>query len=506
MRALTHRRTNRLFALFLGGCWWLAPQFANCQEPNVANVESESIPTSRVPLPEATGIAEQKPTTVPYSNPGVLKTSWKIESRNSALGSQKPIQTTSVLLGWKSTPLGGALQRDSQIVDNDSETREAAVRKPAVSSMANPTEIVTVNWKLKSNSEANNSSLAQTQGNECPVAEWASDRFPAAQENSEVSSTTTDALNEVARKERMGAEAELASVVSLSASRIDLQTYEELQSLLEIPKNQPEFTYLTELNELLQAESNWIFANGDVLDLAPDEGPTTAAVSYLDDLNSLVEGRGYSNRAAREYRNAVVYQSDVNSTQNAAQRTPRNPYTSIAPDPQCHGIEGAGVSSIFKPISSVQLNGLSTDPPSRSRNDLALTAELPRPENKACQFMDSAAPIYYATPVRFGAHRPSRNTHVFWHQPLYFEDPNLERCGQTHGCLTTAASTVHFVTGIAFTPYLVGATHPAKCVQSLPDCRTCESFDCRAYWPGWSFKGAVAQAAVVTGFYFAMVP
>ena len=194
------------------------------------------------------------------------------------------------------------------------------------------------------------------------------------------------------------------------------------------------------------------------------------------------------------------------TNQNAAPRRPRNPYTGIAPDPSCVGVAGVGVSSIFQPITSVQLNGLSTDPPSRPRNDNASVAELPRPENKACQFMDAYAPTFYETPMRYGAQRPTRNAHVFWHRPLYYEDPNLERCGQANGCLTTAVSTVHFVTAIAFTPYLTGATHPATCVQSLPDCPTCQSFDCRAYWPGWSMKGAVAQAAAVSGLYFAFVP
>jgi hypothetical protein len=270
-------------------------------------------------------------------------------------------------------------------------------------------------------------------------------------------------------------------------------------------ENETDVTYMTELNELLQGESNWIFGNTGLLDLAPEEGQSATGASYLDDLNALVEGQNLNTPQAG-FVEVVAIQTNENLTQSTAPAKPRKPYTSIAPDQNCSHLGGVGVSSLFRSISSVQLNGLSTEPPSRSRNDVAVAAELSRPENKACQFLEADAPIYYATPVRFGATRPNRNTHAFVHRPLYYEDPNLERCGQGHGCLTTAVSTVHFVTAIAFTPYLTGATHPTECVQSLPDCPTCHSFDCTAYWPGWSWTGAVAQAATVTGLYFVFVP
>jgi hypothetical protein len=89
-----------------------------------------------------------------------------------------------------------------------------------------------------------------------------------------------------------------------------------------------------------------------------------------------------------------------------------------------------------------------------------------------------------------------------WHNPLYFEDPNLERCGQTKACLTTLSSAVHFTTMLALTPYLTTVDHPRDCVQALPDCPTCHSFASDAYFPEWSWKAAAVQTAAVTGLVF----
>ncbi len=502
MRPLTFSRATPSLALFLMSGWCLASEVANCHERLAANVASESIPTSSVPLPLATGKPEQKPTSFVYSEPLVSPTNWKIKSQGLDLGRQKPVQTMSVLSDWKSAPLGSELPPcDSHAAESRSAVGYRGVQKPASVTLPVPTEIVQVNWSIKSSSELNSSARgnpADFHADQCPTVIWDDKGSGQRQHHSSQNDSHNDFVhvsgNGVAR-----------SVEHQKFSTPDAQATAELQSLLQVPGNKPEPTYLAELSDLLQGESNWLFGNAGLLDLAPEEGTTTAGVSYLDDLNSLVEGENL-NVSKSDHRNTVVCQSNADETQNAVPQKPRNPYTSIAPDQNCSNLGGVGVSSLFKSISNVELNGLSTDPPSRPRNDVALAAELPRPENRACEFMDAYAPIYYTTPVRYGASRPIRNAHIFIHQPLYYEDPNLERCGQSNGCLTTAVSSVHFVTAIAFTPYLTGATHPSACVQSLPDCPTCHSFDCRAYWPGWSWTGAAAQAAAVTGLYFAFVP
>ena len=242
---------------------------------------------------------------------------------------------------------------------------------------------------------------------------------------------------------------------------------------------QAEVTYLAELNQLLQGGSNWLYANEGLLDLSPEEGSTTA-ISYLDDLNALVGIKAVASPNAQCLNTATMLQGQSENAQSSVPATPNTsaqPYTSIAPDLRCNGVEGFGVSALFQSMSRVRVNGLSTAPPVQPRQSATPNAQLERPVNDACQYMDPYSPAYYSTPPRFGAPRPDRNTHVLMHQPLYFEDANLERCGQTSGCMTTAVSAVHFATAITFSSYHMAVEHPASCVRSLPDCPTCHSFD-----------------------------
>ena len=52
---------------------------------------------------------------------------------------------------------------------------------------------------------------------------------------------------------------------------------------------------------------------------------------------------------------------------------------------------------------------------------------------------------------------------VFYHKPLYFEQPNLERYGQgTYRFLQPAASSIHFFGTIPLLPYKVLTQHPCE--------------------------------------------
>ena len=89
------------------------------------------------------------------------------------------------------------------------------------------------------------------------------------------------------------------------------------------------------------------------------------------------------------------------------------------------------------------------------------------------------------------------------HNPLYFEDVNLERYGHTHGpVLEPLVQTAHFFGNIAVLPYKMGVHCPTECQYSLG-----------YYRPGncapWiippvplSVKGAAAQVATVTGMFW----
>ncbi len=59
-------------------------------------------------------------------------------------------------------------------------------------------------------------------------------------------------------------------------------------------------------------------------------------------------------------------------------------------------------------------------------------------------------------------------TPVFAHNPLYFEQPNLERYGiGTYRWLQPAASSAHFFTSIGLMPYKVLTQHPRESVYTL---------------------------------------
>lgn len=105
-------------------------------------------------------------------------------------------------------------------------------------------------------------------------------------------------------------------------------------------------------------------------------------------------------------------------------------------------------------------------------------------------------------PLPWHRSHPPRNTFRFRHQPLYFEDPNLERCGDSYGCLTEAVSIAHFAGRIPLLPYMMASDNPHKTVPALKDCPTGCSFGPEAYLPRPTVKAVAVEAAAVTGFIF----
>lgn len=105
-------------------------------------------------------------------------------------------------------------------------------------------------------------------------------------------------------------------------------------------------------------------------------------------------------------------------------------------------------------------------------------------------------------PLPWYRSHPPRNTFRFRHQPLYFEDPNLERCGDSYGCLTEAVSIAHFAGRIPLLPYMMASDNPHKTVPALKDCPTGCSFGPEAYLPRPTVKAVAVEAAAVTGFIF----
>ena len=289
-----------------------------------------------------------------------------------------------------------------------------------------------------------------------------------------------------------------SSETAVAEVNADESFIDELHGLVNNNDSQKESgSYLTDLNSLLGGKSDWIMTNGSVLDLAADEPePGMRSGTYLSDLRNLLRNPPIASRA--EVRSHLATKLVTLSADEAAQQQTAGGFYRIPPTEQCDTIGGNTVDGLFPPVNSIHVGGHSTAPPKLPKHVDAEVSELKLPNDLACGYLQADAPACYFT-EGYGLRRAPRNTHNFCNNPLYFEDANLERCGQSNGCLTTAHSAVLFTTKIAFSPYLTTVDHPRDCVSALPDCPTCHAFDSDAYFPPWSWKAAAVQAAAVTG-------
>ncbi len=94
----------------------------------------------------------------------------------------------------------------------------------------------------------------------------------------------------------------------------------------------------------------------------------------------------------------------------------------------------------------------------------------------------------------------------FAHQPLYFEEINLERYG--YGCCTclqSAYSAAHFFATVPALPYCIGAHCPFECQYALGHYRPGSCPPWRYHLPPCSARGGISEAGALTGFIF-MIP
>ena len=279
---------------------------------------------------------------------------------------------------------------------------------------------------------------------------------------------------------------------------------EQLHSLV-CEDEQVAGSYLTDLNQLIARDSKWLLAKDELIDLNPGAAePTLMSGDYLSDLQRLVEGLPIRPRQTNLVSESQYSQSPYGPTlvqSQSGRKYFRIPPPSEAecrdPEPSRH----APVDALFTPVHQVQVYGPSTAPPIVTRR--ANSDELELPPDFACKWAGEDAPVYYYA-QGYGVCRAPRNTHRFYNNPLYFEDPNLERCGISRGCLTTASSAVDFAWQTVLMPYRATVQHPSDCVAALPDCPTCYNFGSDAYVSKWSWKAAAVQAAAVTGAFYAI--
>lgn len=154
----------------------------------------------------------------------------------------------------------------------------------------------------------------------------------------------------------------------------------------------------------------------------------------------------------------------------------------------------AAGDDLFPPLSAVSLSGA-------TRAESLQGESLSQPDDLASPFQTPYGRFLDVSGYRRSP-RPTLTPFAFCHHPLYFEDPNLERCGIHHGCLTDAVSAVRFFGRVPLTPYMVGSQPPHSCVPSLGPCRYCHEFGHDAYLPRPNPDGAAWQAALTVGFVF----
>ncbi len=210
-----------------------------------------------------------------------------------------------------------------------------------------------------------------------------------------------------------------------------------------------------------------------------------------------------SDGAAFEFLFAASTVIRVNDAIQVNDAIPADEATVPPSDSEQASVAVADSKANAEPIERAPRRSMSEITLSTSLTNLSDTGEpLPTPE----EFQDSsdgAAPLeHHFVPAPWERSHPSRNTYQIRYQPLYFEDPNMERCGDSNGLLTEATSIVHFATRIPLLPYLTASNSPHKCVNALPDCPTCSEFGTDAYLPRPTVKAIAAQAAAtVAGVY-----
>jgi hypothetical protein len=126
------------------------------------------------------------------------------------------------------------------------------------------------------------------------------------------------------------------------------------------------------------------------------------------------------------------------------------------------------------------------------------------PANQAAMHIGESANILITDS---GSAVPSylRRTVCFSHRPLYFEQPNLERCGNGHGCLTNPLSAFRFVGSLALLPCQMVKQPPNCPVHCGSDCRCGQTITADLNPFPIDLRAAAVQTATAAGFTFLLL-
>ena len=91
---------------------------------------------------------------------------------------------------------------------------------------------------------------------------------------------------------------------------------------------------------------------------------------------------------------------------------------------------------------------------------------------------------------------------AFFHRPLYFEQPNLERYGYDWGLAQPFISGAQFFVKIPLLPYMMSVHCPNEPVYSLGYYRPGSRVPYQINWPDVRLDASIVEAAFITGLVF----
>lgn len=390
---------------------------------------------------------------------------------------------------------------------------------PSLQPMAEPSGSMTLPEGTLPDGAARKSGPQPGFAADCPIVQmgWsipASDNSSARKPSTAYSEFAADELTELKfqfplRQEELKAVPEVQPPTDRKADRpVNKQVLSDLMSLLK-PSDSGEANSAAPVPAASEPAASEVSRDAAVI---PNE-------HYLADLQSLVNqdsawiklNRGYTEAHSRDVAKATpVYMAELQELSSRIQRfrpTSARRVQSLSGNvtlsPTAAPGSEAPLDRLFAPMTSVKIHGTSSEQSSRE-DSWRVPLDDPRStaSTNAVDYFHGGIPAYYVPSMRYAVTRPNRALYPFRNNPLYFEDPNLERCGIHSDCLTNFWSIGHFAFNTAILPYRLAAQPPCTCVPSLGDCPSCNEYDSTAYLPPWSWAGLVAETGVITGLVF----
>ena len=234
-------------------------------------------------------------------------------------------------------------------------------------------------------------------------------------------------------------------------------------------------TYLDELQRLRDEPRPWLGMRGAA---SSTERPGDVGPQWLQELSRL--------DALRNPKPAKM-QLVQQSTDSASEQS------NVAADAT------VSIDSLFPPLSAVQLSS-QADAGEGESTSLQSLIDGKRASANAADYLLPARPG--SGPAPSTMRLAVRESYVLYHNPLYFEDADLERCGVSSGWLTPAVSAAQFVVDAALLPYRMAVDPPTSKVRDLGDCRTGSEYSADANGLPVSLRGLAAEAGVITALIF----